>query len=169
MYKKLIGSLIFGTAMCLSVFANAQKIAVVNIQAAILESDYGQAELAKLESNPSYAALVTDLQSLIADVQALDNDAQANGNSWTQAQLSEYNKQRQFLTADLQLNNQKIQSEREAVYRQINQAMYQRALTALQALVDEMEITLLLQESAVYHATEEHNVTSRLAAKLNSQ
>jgi len=73
------------------------------------------------------------------------------------------------LTADLQLNNQKIQSEREAVYRQINQAMYQRALTALQALVDEMEITLLLQESAVYHATEEHNVTSQLAAKLNSQ
>ena len=169
MYKKLIGSLIFGTAMCLSVFANAQKIAVVNIQAAILESDYGQAELAKLESNPSYAALVTELQSLIADRQALDNDAQANGNSWTQAQLSEYNKQRQFLTADLQLNNQKIQSEREAVVRQINQAMNQRALTALQALVDEMEITLLLQESVVYHATEEHNVTSQLAAKLNSQ
>ena len=169
MYKKLIGSLIFGTAMCLSVFANAQKIAVVNIQVAILESDYGQAELAKLESNPSYVALVTESQSLVADVQALDNDAQANGNSWTQAQLSEYNKQRQFLTADLQLNNQKIQSEREAVVRQINQAMNQRALTALQALVDEMEITLLLQESTVYHATEEHNVTSQLAAKLNSQ
>jgi len=47
--------------------------------------------------------------------------------------------------------------------------MNQRALIALQALVDEMEITLLLQESAVYHATEEHNVTSQLAAKLNSQ
>lgn len=169
MYKKLIGSLIFGTAMCLSVFANAQKIAVVNIQAAILESDYGQSELAKLENNPSYSALVTESQSLIADVQALDSDAQANGNNWTQAQLSEYNKQRQFLTADLQLNNQKIQSEREAVVRQINQAMNQRALAALQELVDETQITLLLQESAVYHATEEHNVTSQLAAKLNSQ
>ena len=169
MYKKLIGSLIFATAMCLSVFANAQKIAVVNIQAAILESDYGQSELAKLESNPGYAALVTESQSLMADVQALDNDAQANGNSWTQAQLTEYNKQRQFLTADLQLNNQKIQSEREGVVRQINQAMNQRALAALQALVEETQITLLLQESAVYHATNEHNVTAQLAAKLHSQ
>lgn len=169
MYKKLISSLIFTMSLCLSVFANAQKIAVVNIQAAIIESDYAQAELAKLESNPSYAALVTESQSLIADVQALDNDAQANGNSWSQAQLSEYNKQRQFLTADLQLNNQKIQSEREAVVRQINQEMNQRALAALQALVDETEITLLLQEGAVYLATEEHNFTSQLAAKLNSQ
>lgn len=169
MYKKLIGSLIFGIAMCLSVFANAQKIAVVNIQAAILESDYGQEELAKLENREEYAELVSESQSLIADVQALDGDAQANGNNWNQEQLSEYNRQRQFLTEDLQVNNQRIQSEREAVVRRINQAMNQRALTALQELIEEEGVTLLLQESAVYHATEEHNITSQLAAKLNSQ
>lgn len=168
MYKKLISGLIFGIAMCLSVVASAQKIAVVNIQAAILESEYGQAELAKLENNPDYAALVSESQSLIADVQALDNDAQANGNNWSQEQLTEYNKQRQFLTEDLQVNNQRIQAERETVVRRINQAMNQRALAALQELVDEEGVTLLLQESAVYHATEEHNVTEQLAARLNS-
>ncbi|MEQ9021332.1 MAG: hypothetical protein RLN82_01060, partial [Pseudomonadales bacterium] len=70
---------------------------------------------------------------------------------------------------DLQVNNQRIQSEREAVVRRINQAMNQRALTALQELIEEEGVTLLLQESAVYHATEEHNITSQLAAKLNSQ
>ncbi|MEQ9567439.1 MAG: OmpH family outer membrane protein, partial [Pseudomonadales bacterium] len=143
--------------------------AVVNIQAAILESDYGQEELAKLENREEYAELVSESQSLIADVQALDSDAQANGNNWNQEQLSEYNRQRQFLTEDLQVNNQRIQSEREAVVRRINQAMNQRALTALQELIEEEGVTLLLQESAVYHATEEHNITSQLAAKLNSQ
>lgn len=169
MYKRLISGLIFGIAMFLSVVANAQKIAVVNIQAAILESDYGQSELARLESNQEYAALVSESQSLIADVQALDSDAQANGNNWTQEQLDEYNRRRQFLTEDLQLNNQRIQSQRETVVRRINQTMNQRALTALQELVEEEGVTLLLQESAVYHATDEHNMTSQLAAKLNSQ
>lgn len=169
MYKHIFSGLIFTVALGLSAFASAQNIAVVNIQAAILQSEYGQAELAKLENKPEYAELVSESQSLVADVQALDSDAQANGNNWSQEQLTEYNRQRQFLTEDLQLNNQRIQSERETVVRRINQAMNQRALTALQELVEEEEITLLLQESAVYHATEEHNVTAKLAAKLNSQ
>jgi Skp family chaperone for outer membrane proteins len=168
-FKHIFSGLVFAVALSLSAFASAQNIAVVNIQAAILQSDFGQAELARLESTPSYSSLVTESQSLVADVQALDSEAQANSNSWSQAELTEYNKQRQFLTADLQLNNQKIQSEREGVVRQINAAMNQRALVALQELVEEEEITLLLQESAVYHATEAHNVTAKLAAKLNSQ
>ena len=122
-----------------------------------------------MENRTEYAELVSESQSLIADVQALDNDAQANGNNWSQEQLSEYNRQRQFLTEDLQVNNQRIQSEREAVVRRINQAMNQRALTSLQELIEEEGVTLLLQESAVYHATEEHNITPQLTAKLNSQ
>lgn len=169
MSKYLIRGLLFSAALCASAFASAQKIAVVNIQAAILESEFGQAELSKLENDPTYAALVTEAQTLVADVQALDKNAQTNGSGWSQAQLAEYNKQRQFLTADLQLNNQKIQSEREAAVRQINAAMNQRALTALQELVEEEGITLLLQESSVYHATDEHNVTSKLATKLGGQ
>lgn len=169
MYKNFFSGLIFGIAMCLSVFANAQKIAVVNIQAAILESEYGQSELQKLENRPDYAALVVESQSLIADVQALDNEAQANSSNWSRERLAEYNRQRQFIAEDLQVNNQRIQSEREAAVRQINQTMNQRALTALQELIDEEEVTLLLQESAVYHATEEHNLTPELSVKLNSQ
>jgi outer membrane protein len=168
-FKHIFRGLIVVGALCLSAGASAQKIAVVNIQAAILESDYAQTRLTELENKPEYAELVSESQSLVADVQALDNDAQANGNSWSQEQLTEYNRQRQFLTEDLQLNNQRIQSERETVVRRINQAMNQRALTALQELVEEEGVTLLLQESAVYHATDEHNITQKLAAKLNTQ
>lgn len=167
MIKQLTGGILILAAMTVSVAGQAQNIAVVNIQAAILESSFGKAELAKLENDPTYAALVTEYQTLVADVQALDKDAQANNANWDQEQLAEYNKQRQFLTADIQLNNQKIQAERERVVRQINAAMNQPALEALQKMVEEEKISLLLQESAVYHATEEYNVTAKLAAKLS--
>lgn len=167
MFKFLTSGAVLVAAMTFSVISQAQNIAVVNIQAAILESEYGKSELAKLETNDDYAALVTEAQTLIADVQALDKDAQSNSGKWSQEQLADYNKQRQFLTADLQLNQQKIQAERERVVRQINAAMNQPALEALQSLVDEEGISLLLKESAVYHATDAHNVTSKLAAKLS--
>lgn len=167
MFKFLTNGAVLVAAMALSIASYAENIAVVNIQAAILESSFGKAELAKLEENSDYAALVTEAQTLIADVQALDKDAQANNSKWTQEQLADYNKQRQFLTADLKLNQQKIQAEREQVVRQINAAMNQPALEALQTLVDEEGISLLLKENAVYHATDAHNVTSKLAAKLS--
>lgn len=168
MFKLLTGALVVATALTLPMATQAQNIAVVNIQAAILESSYGKGELAKLEQNSTYADLVTEAQTLVADVQALDKDAQSNGSNWNQEQLADYNKQRQFLTADLNLNNQKIQAEREQVVRQINAAMNQPALEALQALVDDEGISLLLKESSVYHATDAHNVTSKLAAKLSN-
>ena len=167
MFKLLTHSALFVAAMMISLVSQAQNIAVVNIQAAILESSYGKSELAKLEEDADYAALVTEAQTLIADVQALDKDAQSNGSNWSQDQLNDYNKQRQFLTADIQLNQQKIQAEREQVVRQINAAMNQPALEALQALVEEEGISLLLKENSVYHATDAHNVTSKLAAKLS--
>lgn len=167
MFKLLTSGAVLVAAMTLSVASQAQNIAVVNIQAAILESGFGKAELAKLEENSAYAALVTEAQTLIADVQALDKDAQSNSSKWTQEQLADYNKQRQFLTADLKLNQQKIQAEREQVVRQINAAMNQPALEALQTLVDEEGISLLLKENSVYHAADTHNVTSKLAAKLS--
>ena len=167
MFKLLTHSALLVAAMMISLVSQAQNIAVVNIQAAILESSHGKAELAKLEEDADYAALVTEAQTLIADVQALDKDAQSNGSNWSQDQLNDYNKQRQFLTADIQLNQQKIQAEREQVVRQINAAMNQPALEALQALVEEEGISLLLKENSVYHATDAHNVTSKLAAKLS--
>ena len=143
MFKLLTSGAVLLAAVTFSISSQAESIAVVNIQAAILESNFGKAELAKLEENADYSALVTEAQTLIADVQALDKDAQSNSSKWSQDQLADYNKQRQFLTADLKLNQQKIQAEREQVVRQINAAMNQPALEALQTLVDEEGLSLI--------------------------
>ena len=167
MFKLLTSGAVLAAAMALSLTVQAQNIAVVNIQVAILESGYGKAELAKLEKNADYAALVTEAQTLVADVQALDKDAQTNSSKWSQEQLADYNKQRQFLTADLKLNQQKIKAEQDQVVGQINATMEKPALEALKTLVDEEGISLLLKSNSVYHAADAHDVTSKLAAKLS--
>lgn len=169
MCRKFIG--VFGAVFLLAVSATTlaqEKIAVVNIQAAILQSAYGKAEMAKLESSSAYTALITEFEGLRADLQALDSEAQGNASSWDAERLAEYNKQRQFLQADLELNGRKIQADQQAAVQSINAAMTQRAQAALQELIEEESITLLLKEDSVYHATTVHDITQKLALKIGN-
>ena len=167
MFRKTVGGFVALSLLMLSITSLAQqRIAVVNLQAAILSSEYGQAEMAKLEASSAYANLITEFEGLRADLQALDVEAQANSGDWDADRLAEYNKQRQFLQADLELNGRKIQADQQAAVQNINAAVNQRAQVALQELIEEDSITLLLKEDAVYHATEVHDITQKLAEKL---
>lgn len=150
-----------------SVAAQAQNIAVVNIQAAILESAYAKSELAKLEADPAVSAIAKEYQTQVADIQALDANAKANSQNWTQQQLADYNKQRGFLAADLNLNQEKLQREQETILVQIEAAMSQPVREAVAELIEEEGITMLLRETAVYQATSLHDITLKLVEKLN--
>lgn len=167
MLKRIISTGVVLAATFLASVASAQvNIAVVDVQAAILGSSYGQSELSKLNNNAEYSELVTTVRAIEAEIQSLDRNAESNAGSWTADDLADYNKQRQYKIADLQLASQKIQAEREQVIGQIYAAMNERALTALQELIEEEGVTLLLKETAVYQATSVHNLTAKLAAKL---
>ena len=144
----------------------AQKVAVVNLQAAMLSSEYGKSEMAKLEESSDYSELITEFEGLRADLQALDSEASSNSSKWDAERIAEYQKQRQFLQADLELNGRKIQTDQQAVVQSIYTAMNQPALEALQELIQEESITLLLKADSVYHATVEHDLTQKLALKL---
>lgn len=146
--------------------AQAQKIAVVDIQLAILNSTFGQAQLNLLNNDPAFAEMVASVRSLQADIDGLDNEARSQASNWNNERFQQYTRTRQFKVADLQLVTQKIQSERERVIGEIIEVMNDRALAALEAIISEQQITLLLRESAVYHADNIHNVTGLLVEKL---
>lgn len=167
MFKKVFTCFVL---MGLAGMAVAQeaKIAVVDIQSAILGSSYGEEQLGQLREDPEYAELLSTARSLQADIQAMDKEAQSKANEWSEQQFAQYNKQRQFKTADLELAQKKIQSEQERVVQEINNEMNDEAIAALEELIQEEGITLLLRENAVYHASVEHNLTDKLATKLSN-
>jgi len=147
--------------------AQAQNIAVVNIQAAILQSAYAKEQVTKLEAEPSFSAIAKEYQSIVADIQALDAGAKANNQSWSQEQLSDYNKQRQFLAADLNLNQEKLQREQAVLFEQIELAMSEPVRKAISELIEDEGITMLLKAEAIYQATSVHDITPKLIEKLN--
>lgn len=146
----------------------AQQIAVVDIQMAILNSSFGQQQLNALSNDPSYADLISTAQSIEADIASLDSQAQSEASNWTNERFQQYTRQREFKVADLQLTSQKIQSERERVINAILEAMNDRAIGALEEIIEEENISILLRESAVYSADAEHNVTRLLVEKLSN-
>lgn len=154
-------------AVSIPAFAQEQSIAVVDIQRAILGSTYGQEQLAALDSDPEYAALLASLSSLQVDIQELDKDAQTNASGWTEARYATYQRQRQFKVADLELAQQKVQAEQERVVNEINVAMNEQAQTALRELIEDEGVSLLLQAASVIFFTPEHDLTGKLAAKLS--
>ncbi len=170
MFNKVFAIVIFSLSAALGtsgVFAQQQKIAVVDIQSAILGSSYGQQQLERLNADPEYAELMASARSLQADIQALDRDAQTNAAQWNEERFATYNRQREFKLADLQLTQQKLQAEQERVVNAINRTLNNRAMEALEQLIADEGVTLLLRESAVYQASAEHNLTAKLAAKLS--
>lgn len=154
-------------SVAIPTFAQEQKIAVVDVQRAILGSSFGQEQLAALDSDPGYAELLASLSSLQAEIQALDKDAQTNAAGWTEARYATYQRQRQFKVADLELAQQKVQAEQERVVNDINVAMNEQAQTALQGLIEDEGVTVLLRASSVIFFTPEHDLTAKLAAKLS--
>lgn len=166
MYKKIVFGALFAVLATTSVAQ--EKIAVVNFQAAILGSEYGQAELKKLEDSSEFSALVTEFEGLRADLQALESNAQANASKWDEDEVAEFTRQRQFLQADLETNGKKIQSDQQTAIQAIYQVMDQPAQLALKELIEEESVTLLLNEEAVRFATSLHDLTEKLAQKLNN-
>ena len=167
MIKQFLLATLVAAAFLVSTPALAQKIAVVDIQAGILNSAYGQQELERLASDPEFSELVAVARSLQADVASLDSQARAEASGWDDARFAQYTRTRQFKDADLQLTTQKIQSERERVIGEVIAAMNDLALQALEQIIEEEAIGLLLRETAVYDADESHNVTGLLAEKLS--
>lgn len=167
MIRPILFAMLTATAIFLSLPASAQNVAVVDIQSAILGSAFGRQELDNLQNDPGFAELVAVARSLQADIDSLDSQARAEASGWDDVRFAQYTRAREFKVADLSLSSNKINSEQERVVGEIISSMNAQALEALEELIQEQNISLLLQETAVYHAEDTHNLTAALAEKLS--
>ncbi|WP_243760229.1 OmpH family outer membrane protein [Pseudomaricurvus hydrocarbonicus] len=145
----------------------ADKVAVINMQAAIMQTKSAQKSLQTLEANADYAAMKAEFESLRADMISLNKNAQKNSVTWTDKQKAEHRKQMEYKAADMKLIEQKLKAESGSVVQSIMQAQGAKAKAALQDLVKEEGIGLLLDSSVAYYADKNYDLTAKLTAKLN--
>lgn len=145
------------------------KVAVLDIQRAIMSTESAQKQLQALKTKPSYADLVNSLEALKADLMDLKKEQDANQLTWTPEQVQDFKNRVAFKRQEMKLQTEKLQVEEAPVIQKIMGSMVEAAKAATNEIVVAEGITLLLnaQSGNVMYVAPTSNITAKVTAKLN--
>ena len=146
-----------------------EKIAVVDIARAIFGSKAAQESLKQAEQSADFVALKAKYEGSAADLQALAKEAETKRLTWSQEQAVEHQKKMEYAKADAELAGRKIQGEQKQLQQRIMQQLGPKAQEALQEVIKEEGVTILLRAESVMMSSPESNITAKVADRLNQK
>lgn len=145
------------------------NIAVVNFGQAIFGTDVAKARLEQKKGESDFASLQAKYESTVSEMKALKQEMDSQGMTWSQEQAAEAQKKMEYLRADLELITRKIQADQKDLQNSIVQELRPKAAEALQEIIDEEGIVLLISADAVVTAAPSLDVTAKLTDRLNKK
>jgi len=143
------------------------KIAVVNLQEAILQSDVAQQRLAAVRSEESYKSDKQEFDRLQEELNKLVQDFQKDAAVMSQEQQLSARKRLASKQADLEHVAGKLQQAEQATGQALLQEMSPLVQEVLRDLIATEGIGLLLQRTSVIHADPGYSITAKVTDKLN--
>ena len=159
---------VLATLLSGSVFAET-KIAVVDLGAAIFGSEVAKKRQSELQAKSEYAALQAKYDSTAADINALQKEAESKRLTWSETEAGEFQKKMEYLRADIELTARKLEAEVRALQNSIVKELQPKAQEALQELIKQEGVTVLLRSEAVLMAEPSINLTTKLTERLNQK
>ena len=169
-FSRLTSLALAGLLLLNPLFAWAQsdsKIAVLDLQRAVLQTDMAQQRLSAMEQNEDYTALVARIESLTADLQNFQQDAEKNAMTWSEEKRAEKQEEAQTLRQNYQGAMQTLQRERQRVVQSIIQSMGETTESVIGQIIEAEKISLLLDSQNVFHAAQAHDITDKVTELLN--
>ncbi len=167
-FTKLI---IAGLALVmLPMMASAQgRIAVVNLEEAIFQTDEAQQRLNGLREGEDYKADKAELDRLQAEREDLIKELQNDIAVMSAEQQQAARKRLANKNADLEHVLRKLQQAEQELGQRLLQEMTPKVQAVLRDLIQSEGIGLLIQRSAVIHADNGFSITAKVTDKLNQQ
>lgn len=160
----LASLLLFATGVAVA----QTKVAVFNLQAAILNTELAQKSLKDLREDSDFSSLQAKAESLKADLESLRKESETKGMTWSAEQTAEHRKKMEYVGADLQLAAKKIQSEQQAVVQRVIQQIQPKVERVLKEVVEEEGYDLVLDSQSAYVVAPDHNITAKVTERLNT-
>lgn len=145
----------------------AGKVAVLNIEQAVLSTEAAKKAEKALQGKSEYAALVAKVEGLKADFEALDKEAKTQSETWTAEKKQETQKKGKKLSEDYQAAMQKVQAEQQAVVGKLMQEMQPKLKAVIDEIVAAEGIDIIVKSQAAFYATPAVDITSKVADRLN--
>jgi outer membrane protein len=145
----------------------AGKIAVVDVQGAILQTDVAQKRLGEVREKADYKKNKAEADRLKSEGEALFKTFKKDEAVMSLEQKSASEKKLSGIQDDFRIVVEKMQQAEQSVARELLQDMAPKAQEALRDIIKAESIGLLLQGNAVIHAEDSYIVTTKVTDKLN--
>ncbi len=143
------------------------KIAVIDMQRAILSTDEAKDRLKKLRSDKDYTASRKEAQALSAEVEAMTKALQKDMAILSNEQRQHKGEKIQAKRADIEHLARKLQSAEEKLVKELVMEVRPLLKDAISELIDKENIGLLLDRQATHHVGAGYDVTAKVTDKLN--
>jgi outer membrane protein len=164
-----IVALMISQSLVASADTASAKIAVVDARVAIFSSAAAQSALKTFEESADFISLKAKYESSSADFQAMAKEAETKRLTWSPEELAEHQKKMSYVKADAELAIQKISSEQKQLEQRVLQDLAPLVEEALQEIVKEEGITVLLRAESVLLATPEASITEKVANRIDAK
>lgn len=143
------------------------KIAVVDLQEAILQSDAAQQALEAVRNQRDYSEDKNEFDRIQSELEALVTEFQKDAAVMSQEQQVAARKRLASKQADLEHVTGKLQQAEQQAGQAILREMADEVQEILRDLIQSEGIGLLLQRQAVIHADPGYSITAKVTDRLN--
>ena len=160
--------LVSAALLVLPTLAMAQgKIAVVNLEEAILQTDLAQQRLAEFEKNEDFTSDKNEFESLREELDKLVQDFQRDKAAMSEDQMVAARQKVSSKNSDLEYVAKKLQTLQQQNAQRVFQELAPKAREVLRDIITTEQIGLLLQQQGVIHADLGYSITAKVTDKLN--
>jgi outer membrane protein len=148
--------------------ANAQgKIAVLDVQEAILNTDVAQQRLEAFRKQPDVAANVKELEGLQKEFQAMVEKIKKDSAVMSPEQQQAQSKKIQEKRSDIEHVGRKLKASEQEMAQGLMQELGPKLQQVVGELIQTEGIGLLLSKQAVMHADAGYSISAKVTDKLN--
>ena len=160
--------LVSAALLVLPTLAMAQgKIAVVNLEEAILQTDLAQQRLAEFEKNEDFTSDKNEFESLREELDKLVQDFQRDQAAMSEDHMVAARQKVSSKNSDLEYVAKKLQTLQQQNAQRVFQELAPKAREVLRDIITTEQIGLLLQQQGVIHADLGYSITAKVTDKLN--
>lgn len=166
--KKLFKIVLATAALCTAMAATAEgKIAVLNAQQAVMNTELAQKRLKELQNESGFAENRKELEALGKSYQdtvaQLQKDAAVMSSEQKQAEAKKLQEKR----ADIEHVQRKLQAAEQELVQSIAQELSPKLQQAVTEIITAEGIGLLLNQQAAIHVDSSFSITAKVTDKLN--
>lgn len=141
------------------------KIAVIDIQAAILGSEQAKERIAELKKE--YAPDQNEIKSLAQDIQKLQAKMEQDAAVMSESEKKKLAKEVEDKAVDYQFNIKKIQKSQNESQQELLAELSPKLEQAIQEIISEGTYSIILERRAAIFVAPEYDITKKVTEKLN--